>query len=425
MKNLYLLITIILMLLFIWPDSSQAIPAFARKYGFNCNMCHTAYPKLNDFGQRYRDNGYQIPGEEGKEKTVFDIAPPIAFRTTTGLSVYDSKDRQTAGFNIFGLDLLAAGVMHKNISFLFIYTPRIDEPAADYRGYELQDSTGTTNNPAQLASLESVSLIFSNIIQDALSLRIGKYEPSYHLFSSKRSFYIFQPYEIYSFTTPVSYYLFDDNQIGIEATGHFKSGTKYGLGIVNGTGANPDHNMAKDIYGNLFQTFGKGDGQSAGQRIGVFGYYGWQPTNYPLGDPSPTGEFDGTGNKTFYRFGGSISLNWKTINLLTLYMMGSDDKAFNVADPTKNYEYSGGFAEVDYAGLFNNRLIASVLYNWISPPSYNSEAQLNAYSALLRYYLGGWTAVNISIHAEYTRREIGKDNPFKDNQFGLILDFDF
>jgi hypothetical protein len=108
-----------------------------------------------------------------------------------------------------------------------------------------------------------------------------------------------------------------------------------------------------------------------------------------------------------------------------MFMLGSDDKAFNLADPTKNYEYSGGFAEVDYAGLFNNRLIASVLYNWISPPSYNPEAQLNAYSALLRYYLGGWTAVNISIHAEYTRREIGKDNPFKDNQFGLILDFDF
>ena len=48
------------------PFDSQAIPAFARKYGFNCNMCHTGYAKLNDFGQRFRDNGYQIPGQQGK-----------------------------------------------------------------------------------------------------------------------------------------------------------------------------------------------------------------------------------------------------------------------------------------------------------------------------------------------------------------------
>ena len=39
-------------------QAAMAIPAFARKHGFNCNMCHVAFPKLNDFGQRFRDNGY-------------------------------------------------------------------------------------------------------------------------------------------------------------------------------------------------------------------------------------------------------------------------------------------------------------------------------------------------------------------------------
>src|SRR3989475_13013956 len=40
---------------------AQAIPAFARKYDFACNVCHVpSFPKLNDFGNLFRDHGYQL-----------------------------------------------------------------------------------------------------------------------------------------------------------------------------------------------------------------------------------------------------------------------------------------------------------------------------------------------------------------------------
>lgn len=411
------LITFIAWLLF--PSDSEAIPAFARKYGFNCNMCHTAFTKLNDFGQRYRDNGYQMPGQSGKEETVFESASPIAMRLSTGLSMYDHKESSTAGFNLFGFDFLAAGVLHKNISFLLIYTPRIDEPAADFAG------SGEGKNSSQSAGLESVSLIFSNVIQDALNIRIGRFEPAYHMFSSKRNYFLFSPYEAYAVTTPSNSFIFEDNQIGIEATGHFKSGFKYGLGLVNGNGANPDNNKSKDIYANVSQTFGKGDGQSAGQRIGLFGYYGWQPTKLPGQVLAPTGETDGADNQSFYRLGGTGSFNWRTWNLQLLYMKGMDNKALNSSQPKENYEFTAGLAQLDYAGLFNNRLVASVLYNWTNLPSYHQSMQLNSYSALLRYYLGSWTAVNVAIHAEFTHREIGKTDLVKDNLMVFLLDFAF
>ena len=38
---------------------ARAIPAFARKYGMSCTACHEAWPKLNDQGIAFRDNGYQ------------------------------------------------------------------------------------------------------------------------------------------------------------------------------------------------------------------------------------------------------------------------------------------------------------------------------------------------------------------------------
>ena len=41
----------------------RAIPAFARKYGLPCSACHTAWPELNNFGQVFRDNGYQLNNE--------------------------------------------------------------------------------------------------------------------------------------------------------------------------------------------------------------------------------------------------------------------------------------------------------------------------------------------------------------------------
>jgi hypothetical protein len=420
MKKLYIFVLTLTGLLFLLPETSHSIPAFARKHGFNCNMCHTSYTKLNDYGQRVRDNGYQLPGQEGFEKNVLETAPPIAIRTTTGLSVYNTKKGTTNGFNIFGLDFLAAGVLHKNISFMFIYTPRIDEPAADYKGPD----NGT--NPVQLGAVESANLIFSNIVKDALNVRIGRFEPAYHAFSSKRSFYIFEPYEIYAFATPSNCFVFDDNQIGLEATGHFRNGFKYGVGVVNGNGANPDNNQNKDFYLNLFQTFGKGDGQSAGQRIGAFGYYGWQPTTTPEDLlVAPTGEANCNCNKPFYRLGGDASLNWKTFNLQALFMQGVDDKAFNTVESEKDYTYTGGFAELDWAGLMNNRLIASVLYNWVQPPCRDDSRTINAYSALLRYYLGDWTAVNIALHAEYTHRETGKTDKLRENLFTLLVDFDF
>jgi len=103
-------------------------------------------------------------------------------------------------------------------------------------------------NASQTGSLESANLVFSNIIKDVLNIRVGRFEPGYHVFSSKRSYYLMQPYEIYTMTTPRNSYVFDDNQIGIEATGHFRFGLKYAAGIVNGTGGNPDNNNNKDVY---------------------------------------------------------------------------------------------------------------------------------------------------------------------------------
>src|ERR1700751_4584230 len=50
---------LVLLLLSCW-ESAFALPAFARKYGLRCSACHEAWPMLNYFGQKFKDNGYQL-----------------------------------------------------------------------------------------------------------------------------------------------------------------------------------------------------------------------------------------------------------------------------------------------------------------------------------------------------------------------------
>ncbi|MEP7153930.1 MAG: hypothetical protein ABI856_19675, partial [Nitrospira sp.] len=99
-------------------QNANAIPAFARKYGFSCNVCHVpGFPKLNDFGNIFRDQGFQLgadqdlPTHEGITMGYW----PISFRTTVGYqgaSVRtDGKGITTGGFGFTSLDILSFGTL--------------------------------------------------------------------------------------------------------------------------------------------------------------------------------------------------------------------------------------------------------------------------------------------------------------------------
>src|SRR5271168_1993016 len=64
------------------PEPAHAIPAFARKYGLPCSACHTAWPELNNFGQVFRDNGYQLMNERDSPIWQNPSYFPIALRIT-------------------------------------------------------------------------------------------------------------------------------------------------------------------------------------------------------------------------------------------------------------------------------------------------------------------------------------------------------
>ncbi len=53
-----------LFFILLYPEPSQAIPAFARKYGVKCYSCHTMPPALNKTGYMFKRLGYRMPPDE-------------------------------------------------------------------------------------------------------------------------------------------------------------------------------------------------------------------------------------------------------------------------------------------------------------------------------------------------------------------------
>src|SRR6516165_3929940 len=120
---------------------ATAIPAFARKYGLRCSACHESWPILNNFGLRFRDNGYQLMNDRDAPIWQNPSYWPITFRMTplwhrvsanTAIDTYQgvtpttpqgftsNQSLTTTGFDLSGLDFHTGGTLEKNISFFLL-----------------------------------------------------------------------------------------------------------------------------------------------------------------------------------------------------------------------------------------------------------------------------------------------------------------
>jgi hypothetical protein len=153
MRRAAILSLSVLTLLLSWPRPAAAVPAFARKYGVRCTVCHEAWPVLNDFGRAFRDNGYRMNlGKDEPSVTdpaywpVYAVAEPhfgfdLVKSHTGGADTTLQKNGQfQTGLAVLG----AIGTLGDHASFLVIPVAAINGltlgfPTAEFRFNDLFD----------------------------------------------------------------------------------------------------------------------------------------------------------------------------------------------------------------------------------------------------------------------------------------------
>lgn len=69
-NNIVVYSFMLFLMMILYMESANAIPAFARKTNMACSTCHTAWPALNAFGRQYKEHGYRIGHLETPNKSV-------------------------------------------------------------------------------------------------------------------------------------------------------------------------------------------------------------------------------------------------------------------------------------------------------------------------------------------------------------------
>lgn len=219
------------------PRSAQSLPLFARDLKVPCTNCHMAFPRLNEFGMQFKQNGYRMEGVAGTspwEKESFPLslignvgAHWVRTDESTG---GPARVKSTAsGFAQNWVEFHTAGTLAPKVSFHF--------------------DNGFANDTGVLET-GMAFVQFDDVAADGkLNLKLGIFDGEIPYVSDARR-------------TTMASYLTDwtqDNQ-GIELNGTGSSWT-YALGLVNsarthGKAGSTNLNNLEDVYGWLARDVG-------------------------------------------------------------------------------------------------------------------------------------------------------------------------
>jgi hypothetical protein len=338
------LLTAVVLTLALAPRAS-AIPAFARKYSLRCTACHEAWPVLNDFGRAFRDNGYQL--RLGKDDTVTadpgywpiaaHVTPSYVYtRVTNQATDQGAKTIGSGGVADASIDLLMAGVLTKDVSFLVVPT-----------GFA---SDGNVH-------LESYWADFSRILRDSdwLNVRLGQHELDLPA-SSHRAITYSAGYLLYSYHPAVpggsnlSAFDMGENERGIELYGHDQASlTRYSFSAFSAADSLGSKNglSSPSFYGHFQKYFRFGGGPVSEAEIGLWGVIANYPTEFLTLGGTPIAN-SGHNLQASTRYGVEANI-WigptvAPLHLDLVYGHGSDKKEL-LMGADRAGTYNGGFLE--------------------------------------------------------------------------------
>lgn len=431
---------------------ADAIPAFARKYNFACNVCHVpGFPKLNDFGNLFRDHGYQMGGENDlpEHESINMGYWPVSLRSQVGYrSLSIGPDGKNGGevtngsFGFKTLNLLSYGVLAKDISYGIIYAPNLNSAnyGAASTGSDLPNAFVRLNNLQRFLGGDATSYL--------MNVKVGKYEPELPFSAFRNPTQFNTPIVFYNYRAgnPYNSANFPANSrissgygnstmsslqqgmnglelAGIKPTSVTNGYFRYSLNAFSTTGPfgnGGGRNMI--FYGHATQSF-DGYGIVSGHRIGISWWQGDSPTVanplVPAGQNNAAGGSGGTSGtgKTFSRVALDASTTfdgqWNLFGSI-IHATDSKDLIANTAGqgPRQDAVWNGGFAELDW---YPTELPFFGTPGWLLLYRYDlvrNEQQglrsfqgnynnVDSHTWMTRYYIHQSARTDVAWHTEY------------------------
>ncbi len=317
--------------------SEGTIPAFARRYGVTCQLCHSPIPTLTAFGEAFAGNGFRMSSAESARDTIATGDPLLELSRTLPLAIrFDAfaqlylHGRAETDFQLpYYLKILSGGPISPSISY-YLYFFLFE------RG--------------EVGGIEDAFVYLNDIAGKPVDLTVGQFQVSDPLF--KRELRLeYQDYAIYrarigSQPADLTYdrgLMLITDVAGFTATGV----------VVNGNGRGPaepnrrlDNDLAKNFMLHLTRDL------APGVRLGILGYRGRQSGARESG-PKVTNQL--------WMAGVDGTLNFRSLELNFQILHREDSRpTFDPAEPSAVTD--GGFVELIVRPL-GSRAYGVALYN--------------------------------------------------------------
>ena len=369
---------------------SQAIPAFAKAYKMSCSSCHAYYPRLNDFGERFRRNGYQLP--DGKKlvsvgsQKVFPASVRVLAQTRNSSS--DKWDSTATGYIVSG------GSVSKDLSFLTQY------PTRTYASDSYSD---------QPERLQQGNVQLMDFAHSGLAIKAGRFIPSFDAFGP--DYHLVAGINADSFI-PNGYWN------GVEISKFTPNGMSYCVGHADWVRTYVGSKPYKGTYARLAKAFGGGVGETEGHCVGLTYFSGETSRDWYDYDPFGSEMTVTNVSQDIRQLGFNASLNFGRVNLNMQYL---DSKAMEHG-PIPHFNFHDTLAELAYSASAKCILALDCDGSDYSEGGM-PHGNFDTYSLATRYYPTRNLAVRVSYGWWFENVPLGSDDSGRMLDLGLDLSY--
>lgn len=345
-------LTVGLLMMLIGLEQALAMPVFARKYEMSCTACHSAFPRLNEFGEQFAAQNMRLTNwkdaatsNNGDERLALPDSVPLALRAQGFAQLRDDAE----GTDSNGETYNNTGDFQSPYLIKLLTSAPLSEHITFY-GYGIMAEKG--GNGSFL--IEDAWFSHDDLFGTGTAMMLGQFQVSDLMFPRETRL-TFQDFMVYRMAG-ITY----DRGIIVD---HGFGPVELAIGAVNGNGVTANATISSPGYKRADHLFDNDNSKSVFARLGTeiggvgIGLFGLTGSERFDGDADVLGSNDWKSDK---RIAG-VDLSGSIGQKFHWFFQGLVNEWDDVVAQDETYTWDGMFLGIDY--IHSPLWAFSALYN--------------------------------------------------------------